>query len=616
MVTPARRPGASEAFLYLLLLSCLVGCSGVPAPPETTLPVPPMTADAPLPEVPPAAPEYGNFETETLYELLVAELSLRRGDFEPALDRYAAQALGTRDPGVVAKAARLAAVTGDDERALELSQLWVQVAPEDADALHAAAVALLEAGEFDAALGHLRALRRLGGRTDFRVLGEQIDRIGPDARDEVIRALAALQESWPDDAQLSWARAALLEKAGRAYEALTVLDGARAARAGTDALLLRARLLEATGDAPGAVTLLRTSLEEGDDSGRPGPGRLRYRLARLLIETGDLEGARIQFERLQTLVGDNAEVLLSLGLITMELDRLTESRGWLERLLRTGRRPDTANYFLGLVSEQAGDTAAALEAWSRVEPGFEFSRAQGASAALLLTTAGPADLRNHLDGLRTRYPGEAVMLWLLEGQALIDAERPDASVTALGEALRVFPDQPELLYARAMAHDANGYLEGLESDLARLLELDPEDAMALNALGYTLADRTPRLDEARALVERALALDPDEPAFVDSMGWVEFRSGNHARAIELLEQAFAEFPNHEVAAHLGEALWSIGERERALGVWRRGLSLEQGTEVLRDTLERLLSEEERSALEAPPEEDAAGPAAPPGLLQT
>ncbi|MEE4301222.1 MAG: tetratricopeptide repeat protein [Pseudomonadales bacterium] len=589
-------PRLAAALAATLAAALLAAACAAPAPTSAPEPSPaPEIVPAPEPPVPepPPEPVYGNFDRETLYELLVAELSLRRGDFAPAVDRYASEALRTRDPGVVAKAARLAAVTGDAQRARELGLLWAHVAPGDPQARRAAAVALLEAGEFEAALGHLRALRELGASADFRALGASLEEVDPAARGELLRALAALQESWPGDDQLRWARAALLEEAGRAAEALVVLDAEAALRLGGEALLLRARLLEAEGDPEAAVSLLADALER---DGRE--ARLRYRLARLLIDTRDLAGARTQFEQLLTTVGDNAEVLLSLALIDLELDQLAASRAWLERLLRADRRPDTARYFLGVVAERSGDVSAALDAWSRVTPGFEFTRAQGAAAELILRSAGAAELRDYLDALRARHEQEGLTLWLLEGQALLDAEQPAAAVRTLTEALALHAGRAELLYARAMAHDANGSFADFESDLSALLELDPDDAMALNALGYTLADRTDRLEEARRLVERALELAPDEPAYVDSLGWIEFRSGNHARALELLESAFAGLSDPEVAAHLGEALWVVGDRERALSVWRTGLGLPQTTDVLRQTLERLLTPAERAALEA------------------
>jgi len=577
---------ARRSAIGALIGACwVVGCAApAPAPEPPAAPVEPAPPEA---VTPPPAPVYGNFESETLYDLLVAELSLRRGDFAPAVDRYVQHARSTRDPGIVAKAARLASVTGDDRRALELGTLWARVAPDDPEARQAAAIALLEAGDYEAAIVELGALRTLGGEADFRRFAGTLEDIAPEARAALLDALEALQRQWPDDRQLRLARATLLEQDGRAEEALAVFADQAPETLGVDALLLKARLLERNGDARAAATLLEGALARG----RSAP-RIRYRLARLLIDVADLEAAREQFRLLLEAIDDNAEVLLSLALIDLELDRLTEAKGWLERMVAGRLRPDTAHYFLGVLAEREGDVAAALASWQRVAPGFEFARAQEAATRLIVESNGAGAVRTHLAELREKWPQERVTLWLLEGQALLDADAPALAVEALSEGLTASPDLPELLYARAMAHDANGQLEGLEADLRRILEMDPEDAMALNALGYTLADRTGRLEEARALVQRALELAPGEPAYADSLGWVEYRAGNFETAVDLLEEAYAGFPNDEVAAHLGEALWMSGEETRARAVWFEALEYEQSSDVLHGTLRRLLGAEE------------------------
>ena len=570
----------------------LVGCVAPPPAPE--LAAAPVEVALPEATAPPPAPVYGNFTSDTLFDLLVAELSLRRGDFAPAVDRYAQHARSTLDPGVVAKAARLASVIGDERRAVELGMLWARVAPDDPEARQAAAVALLEAGDYESALVELGALRTLGGEADFRRFAGALEDIAPDARAALIRALEALQRQWPDDSQLRLARATLLEQEGRTEEALAAFVDQPPELWGVDALLLNARLLERSGDTRAAVRLLEDALARGNSA-----PRIRYRLARLLIDGADLVAAREQFRALLEAIDDNAEVLLSLALIDLELDRRTEAKVWLERMLAARLRPDTANYFLGVIAEREGDVAAALASWQRVAPGFEFARAQEAATRLIVASDGAAAVRTHLAGLRQKWPQERVTLWLLEGQVLLDAAAPALAIEALSEGLQVSPDLPELLYARAMAHGADGRLDGLEADLSRILELDPEDAMALNALGYTLADHTERLDEARALVERALEVAPGEPAYVDSLGWVEYRAGNFEAAVALLEEAYAGFPNDEVAAHLGEALWMSGEEARARAVWFEALEYEQSSDVLHATLRRLLDAEELERLGVP-----------------
>jgi tetratricopeptide (TPR) repeat protein len=526
---------------------------------------------------------YRPFDTEALFDLLVAELALRRGDLETAAQRYVRQARATRDPGVVASAARIAAMAGDEDEAGDLARLWAELAPRDPRARQAAALALIRTGRFEPALEHLAALRELGSEADFGYLAVHAADIPEESRHGLLRALAQLAQRYPDDRDLAFARAVLLERSERPEEALAALAPLEPGQYGSDAILLRARLLDALGDGAAAVDWLRAAIERGGEV-----GRLRYMLARLLVEQGRLDAARVQFERLLERVGENSEILLSLALISLEAGDPEAARDYLQRLLRAGGRPDAAHYYLGVTASEQGRTEAALDAWRRVGPGFEYERAQASAASLALSAGDPDDLHDYLDEQRDRHPERAIALWMLQAQVLMDAGVPEAAASVLDAAIEAHPGETDLLYARAMAHDTAGDAEGMIADLERILELDPDDAMALNALGYTLADRNERLDEARALVERALATDPEDPAFIDSLGWVEFRQGNHDRAVELLRQAWNAFRNHEVAAHLGEALWVRGDREAAREIWARGLQLSQETDVLIDTIERLL----------------------------
>ena len=531
-----------------------------------------------------AAPvRYRAFGTEALFDLLAAELALRRGDLDTAAQRYSRQARATRDPGVVASAARIAAMAGEREEAGDLARLWAELAPEEPRARQAAALALIRAGCFEEALDHLVALRELGSEADFGYLAVHAADIPDESREVLLRALAELAQRYPGDPDLAFARAVLLERSKRPEEALAALAPLEAGQYGPGATLLRARLLDALGEAAAAAEWLRAGIDRGGEV-----GRLRYMLARLLVEQGRLDGARAQFERLLERVGENSEILLSLALISLEAGDPDAARDYLQRLLRAGGRPDAAHYYLGVTAREQGRTEAALDAWRRVGPGFEYERAQASAASLALSSGDPEVLRAYLDEQRRLHPERSIALWMLEAQVLMDAGEPGTAASALNAAIEAHPGETDLLYARAMAHDAAGDEEGMIADLERILELDPDDAMAQNALGYTLADRGERLDEARSLVERALAADPEDPAFIDSLGWVEFRQGNHDRAVELLRQAWTAFRNHEVAAHLGEALWVRGDREEAREIWVHGLDLSQETDVLIETIERLL----------------------------
>lgn len=604
------RPYSGPFAPALLLVLALGGCATTP---DGTVPddSPAAAAEGAAEAAPAAAPapaddvdrtRWRNFSSETLYQLLLAELELRRGDLDSATDRYIAEARITRDPGVVASAARLAMMSRDTDRAAEMALLWSEIAPDDPDALQAAALALIRNGDFDGALQRLSDLRASGSEGHFTYLAVHADEVSPRDRAGLLKALAELQSRWPADKDLAFARAVLLERDEQPAAALEALAPLGAGDYGNDALLLRARLLEETGDAAGAIRWLRDAIARGGDV-----SRLRYALARMLVDADDLAGAKVQFDALLESVGENPEILLSQALISLQGARLDEAVEYLDRLLRTGRRQDTANLYLGITAQRRGDVDAALQAWSRVRPGFEYTRAQAGAARLALDQGGRSGLRDYLDRQRDMHPDQAVTLWLLEGQTLLDAGRAEPAVDALDVGLDAFPGDQDLLYARAMAHDAAGDLAGLERDLRTLVQAHPDDAMALNALGYTLADRTDRLDEARGFIERALALAPDEPAYVDSLGWLEFRTGDLGRARTLLTQAFAAMHDAEVAAHLGEVMWTQGDRAAARGVWASGLALEQGSELLPETILRLAGQDELDALR---KRAAAAPATP------
>ncbi|MDZ7826162.1 MAG: tetratricopeptide repeat protein [Gammaproteobacteria bacterium] len=334
---------------------------------------------------------YRAFGTEALVDLLAAELALRRGDLDTAAQRYTRQARATRDPGVVATAARIAAMAGEREEAVDLARLWAEIAPEDPRARQAAALALIRAGCFEEALDHLVALRELGSEADFGYLAVHAADIPDESREVLLRALAELAQRYPGDPDLAFARAVLLERSERPEEALAVLAPLEPGEYGPDATLLRARLLDALGEAAAAVDWLRAGIDRGGEV-----GRLRYMLARLLVEQGRLDEARAQFERLLERVGENSEILLSLALISLEAGDPDAARDYLQRLLRVGGRPDAAHYYLGVTASEQGRTEAALDAWRRVGPGFEYERAQASAASLALSSGDPEALRAYL----------------------------------------------------------------------------------------------------------------------------------------------------------------------------------------------------------------------------
>ncbi|MBI3171606.1 MAG: tetratricopeptide repeat protein [Hydrocarboniphaga effusa] len=195
--------------------------------------------------------------------------------------------------------------------------------------------------------------------------------------------------------------------------------------------------------------------------------------------------------------------------------------------------------------------------------------------------------RSLLAGMREQLPGLATRFYLAEGEILLDQGRGGEALAMYLRALNESPNNTDLLYGRSLVHERMAKTELAETDLRAILAADPDDARAMNALGYMLTVHTQRLDEARKLIARALELSPGDAAVIDSMGWVEFRLGKVQEARTLLEEAFNKAKDPEIAAHLGEVLWTLGDKERARAIWDAARVKDPEHPVLKETVERL-----------------------------
>jgi Flp pilus assembly protein TadD len=346
------------------------------------------------------------------------------------------------------------------------------------------------------------------------------------------------------------------------------------------AALLEARILLAQ-QSPDPYARLRRLLEED-----PQNKQIRLQYARLLTAT-DMAAAREQFEVLSTESPRDGELLLSLALINRETGDEEAAKVHLRQLLALGQHVDEAHYYLGRIAEDGGDLSAALYEYGQVEEGRELLVATSRAGAILIGEGRIDEYSARFEKLRQEHPEQADQLYGIEAELLIGAEQPQVAARVLNEGLAQLPQSSALRYARAMLAEQQGDLALMESDLRAIIAAEPDNSTALNALGYTLANRTRRYEEAYALISRALALQPTEPAILDSMGWVLYRMNRVEEARDYLTRAYAAFPDAEVAAHLGEVLWVSGDRENALQVWQAGMLKDPGNAALMETLERL-----------------------------
>jgi tetratricopeptide (TPR) repeat protein len=264
---------------------------------------------------------------------------------------------------------------------------------------------------------------------------------------------------------------------------------------------------------------------------------------------------------------------------------------YLEELVARNAHADAAHFNLGRIYEQRGNPESALIEYALVGPGDDYLPAQVRQTEILFDSERAAEASSRLSRSREAQPDYAIQLYLIESEALANRQRLDESWKVIGQALEQFPGDTNLLYTRAMLAEKRGDLGGLERDLRSIIEREPDNATALNALGYTLADRTTRYDEAKALIEQAHKLNPEDAATLDSMGWVNYRMGNLEDAERYLRAALSKFPDHEVAAHLGEVLWAQGKQREARKVWAGALQTQPDSPILRSTIQRLTGSE-------------------------
>ncbi len=521
---------------------------------------------------------------DTLYDLLVAEIAGKRQVYDVAQEKYAAQAEVTQDPSIAARATRIALYRQDYENALKSVDLWKRLDPENPYVYHSDAEIgyhLQDWPKFETAMDRMLELDP-DIRMDF-VLGD-LQALNADQQTELQQSLIKIQSEHPTQPELMFVLAHLLQRANKPDEALAQID--RLLKIEPEhypSHLFKARLL-ALQSPEEAIAFLKKTLKQRFQDNKA----LNVLYARLLIKTKKYDQAEKVFKRLAELHPRDSSFRLSLGLLYMERKHYAGAKEAFQALIDMNQRLDEANYYMGQLLNEEGKKNEALHFLFLVMDGKEFLPAQNLIAQILESQGKVPQARLHLSHMRSQHPKHAPTLYIIEADVLSRSGQKTEAFNLLGDALKQSPEHIDLRYTRAMLAEKIDRLDVLETDLRVIIERNPKNAAALNALGYTLADRTERSQEALQLIQRARDLDPKDPAIIDSLGWVYYRLGNLPKAVTLLKEAYESFPDHEVAAHLGEVLWMMGDQDKAKTVWSEGLEMNPQSPILRDTFLRLL----------------------------
>jgi len=547
-------------------------------------------AGAPLASVEGPTPAV-DLSPQILFQILAADLALQRGEVGAAWNTYSLLARQTRDPRLARRATEIALGGRALTEATQSARLWQELSPESTQASQTLETLLLASGKLSDVEPMLAA--RLARARQAGTLAEAYPALqrnllrSPDrpAAWQMLQRLSAADLNEPQ------ARLARLALASAAREEAAALSEARAAIAlapsSEPVIIAAARQIALSPDGlPDAQRLLAEFLEKNPESV---DGRDLY--ARVLLADGQADKAREQFEQALARAPGNSSLLLAIAQLSQQDRRFADARRYFERYLATPSLPRRDRHLaliqMAQVAADEGRPDEAFKWLDQVAEGDEYLLAVTKRAQLTAKSGQLEAARKMLQQAPATGINDKVLLLTAESQLLRDARRNQESFDLLTRALQDYPDQTDLLYDHAMAAERLDRIDDMEKSMRRLIELRPDHAHAYNALGYSLADRSLRLAEARSLIEKALALLPDDAHIMDSMGWVMFRQNDMAGALKFLRKAYAVRREADIGAHLGEVLWSTGQRDEARAIWREVKAREPDNTTLQETLSRL-----------------------------
>jgi tetratricopeptide (TPR) repeat protein len=517
-----------------------------------------------------------------LYQFLLAEIAGGRGEIGLASEAYLKLAQSTRDPRIARRAAEIALYSQRQDMALAATKLWLEVDPQSIQARQMMTGLLAAVGRPEELAADLTRQLAAAG-TNVGSLLMQLNRLlfRQDDKLAVQRLILQVTEPYLGVAEAHFARAQAAHGAGDKTAALAEIDRALVLRPDWEhAALIRVQLMA---DPTQAVKFLRAFV-----AANPGARDARLAYARALVSERSYGPAREQFDLLLDGNRDDADIVYAVAVLSVQLNDVDRAETYFKALIAQNyTENNSVRVYLGQIAEERKRWDEALAWYEQVTVGEQYVAARTRAAQLLARQNKLDEARRVLQESVATSVEERDQLLILEAQMLRDAGRAGDAYAVLEGGLALRPDQPDLLYETALTAEKTGRNDVLERNLRRLIEIKPDYAHAYNALGYSLADRNERLDEAQTLIDKALQLSPDDPFILDSKGWVLFRRGDGSGALDVLKKAYAIRADPEIAAHIGEVLWSLNRKDEARKTWDEAIKASPDNEALTETIKRL-----------------------------
>ena len=538
-------------------------------------------AEDPLPSV--------ELTEDIMYKVLSAEIAYQRGDWQTGYVTMLGLAQQTRDPRLARRAAEIALSAKEADEALAAVRLWRTLAPHSDEATQYYLSFVILSDDLDEARPLLEERLKEARAQTRGLLAFQIQRLLARAKDKNA-AFTLLEQVLAPYRDMPEAHLALAQGAFAQGDSDRARDEAQAAlKLKPDSELAALSLAQVTTDKTEAARSLSAFLAR-----HPKARDVRMAYARMLVEQKQYEGARREFELMLKEQPQDLTALYALGVLSVQVNDFGAAEKYLTTYLNVlsanpeeERDPNQALLLLAQIAEERKDTDAVLKWLAQIEPGEAFLSAQIKRAQIIAKRGDMAQARQLLHELKVNGEREHTQVISAEAQLLRDSSQLPAAMAVLKAGLKQYPDNTDLLYDYAMAAEKGNQLEIMETALRRIMELAPNNQHAYNALGYSLAERNIRLDEAYALIDKALKLAPEDPYIMDSMGWVQFRMGRLKEAESLLRRAYELRPDVEIAVHLGEVLWVKGQKADAQKFWRDAQTRDPQNDTLKSTLARL-----------------------------